>query len=544
LLTTPAHGIPPQDTVLLDGRSLDTTTVTLLADARAHPRIDPLALTRMETTWRSARELAGTTRVYGRSTGVGAHRTVDVAPHDADGHDLRILGSHAGGIGGALPARQIRAMLAVRINQLLAGGSGLRPAIVLTLAEALRSGVHPQVNEYGAVGTGDLTALAQLGLTLIGHLPWSVDGAPVPAAGPGSPAAGPGPRTAGPAVAPAGAPVSVPAVGHAPAAPAAAPPTPVSLEPGDALALLSSNALTLGQTALVCHDLGALLQASHVVAALALIAVQGSLEAYAAPVHAARPHPGSIHAAAEIRRLLGTPDRPGPPAGRIQDPFAFRCFPQLHGPALEACAALDRVLSVDLNSAAENPLISQEGPDGGPAAYHHGGFFAAPVTLQLDQLCLALLQTARLSVARIAALGRPDLTGLPSFLTDGTSASSGMMILEYSANAALAEVHASAAPASLGHAVLSHGVEDAASFATQAARKTLRAVDAYRLILGCELVAAVRGLRLRGVVPDAATPVGRAYGLAAGVLDAEMGDRPLSADAAAAAAVLDELSGL
>ncbi|WP_255955250.1 aromatic amino acid ammonia-lyase [Streptomyces odontomachi] len=530
MLTTPAERAAPRDTVLLDGRTLDAAGVTLLADAQARPRVDPAALTRMEASWRAAHQLVETGRVYGRSTGVGAHRTVDVTPQDADGHDLRLLGSHAGGIGAPLPTRQVRAMLAVRVNQLLAGGSGLRPAIVLTLAEALRSRFHPQAHEYGAVGTGDLTALAQLGLTLIGRLPWLYDDhlpEAVVMVPPDTAAAAAGTEDR-------------PEGGHR----RREPPDPVPLERGDALALLSSNALTLGQAALICHDLGRLLRASHVVSALSLLAAQGSSEAYAAPVHAARPHLGSVHIAAEIRRLIGAPDRPGPPAGRVQDPFAFRCFPQVHGPALEACAGLDRVLSVELNAAAENPLISLDGPDGTPAAYHHGGFFAAPLTLQLDQLCLAVLQTARLSAARIGALGRADLTGLPSFLTDGTTAGSGIMILEYSANSALAEVHAAAAPASLAHAVLSQGVEEGASFATQAARKALRVVDAYRLVLACELVAAVRALRLRGGPPDPAVPAGQAYAHAAAALDPDMTDRPLTGDVATAAAVLDDLAGL
>ncbi|GHH71000.1 histidine ammonia-lyase [Streptomyces sulfonofaciens] len=503
MLTTPVHRSAPPDPVVLDGHTLDATGVTRLADVQADPRVDPAALTRMETTWRAARQLTKTGRIYGRSTGVGAHRSVEITPQDADGHDLRLLASHAGGIGAPLPARQVRAMLAVRINQLLAGGSGLRPAIVLTLAEALRARVHPEVNEYGAIGTGDLTALAQLGLTLVGRRPWSA---------------------------------AEPQAGDPPAA--------IPMEPGDALGLLSSNALTLGQAALVCHDLGGLLRASHAVTALSLLAVEGSLEAYAAPVHAARPHPGSVHTAAEVRRLLGAPDRPEPPAGRIQDPFAFRCFPQQHGPALEACAALERVLAVDLNCAAENPLFTREGPGGGPGAYHHGGFFAAPLTLALDQLCLAVLGTARLSAARLVALGRSDLTGLPSFLTDGTPGSSGMMILEHSATGALAEVEACAAPASLSHAVLAQGVEEAASFATQASRKALRAIGAYRLVLGCELLAAVRALRLRGCAPDPALPAGQAFALAAAALDPETADRPLTADVAAAAAVLDDLPGL
>ncbi|MGW3413293.1 aromatic amino acid ammonia-lyase [Streptomyces sp. NPDC000888] len=496
---------------MLNGRDLDADAVSRIAEGTMAPAVHPAALEAMEHTRCAARKLAAEgARVYGRSTGVGAHRGTVVEERDGDGHDLRLLRSHAGGVGEPLPARQVRAMMAVRINQLLAGGSGLRPEIAEAIAAALRAGVHPAVTEYGAVGTGDLTALARLGLALFGQGGWE-----------GS--------TAG-----AGKPV----------------PEALRIERGDALALLSSSALTLGQSALVSHDLGGLLRAAHVVAALSLYAIDGSLEPYAPEVHRAHPHPAVGRSAAYVRRLLGVPERrpaevpeqPLPPSGRVQDPFGFRCFPQVHGPATEAWAGLERVLSIDLNSATENPLIGWDEVTGAAVAHHHGGFFAAPLTLALDQLCLATLGTARLSAARLSGLCRPELTGLRSFLADGASAGSGVMILEYSASAALAEVQACATPAALGHAVLAHGLEEAASFATQAARKALRLTEAYRLVLGCELVAAVRALRQRGAAPDPATPAGRAYARAAAVLDPAMADRPLTDDVAAATGLLDEFA--
>ncbi|GAA2663030.1 histidine ammonia-lyase [Streptomyces vastus] len=477
-------------------------------------------------------------RVYGRSTGVGAHRGAAVEERDGYGHDLRLLLSHAGGIGELLPVRQVRAMMLVRAGQLLAGGSGLRPEIATALLGALRAGVHPPVHEYGSVGTGDLTALAELGLALFGHAPWESD------------------------------------------ATAAEEPEPLRIQRGDALALLSSNALTLGQSALACHDLGALLRSAHVVTALSLYAVDGSLEAYAPEVHRAHPHPATVRAAADVRQLLGVtvrsaPDQSAPdqstpvePARgesirsvgdlpsspvrqlpssrgpRVQDPYGFRCFPQVHGPAMEAWANLERVLFVDLNSATENPLIGWDESTGTPVAHHHGGFFATPLTLALDHLCLAVLGTARLSAARLSALGRPELTGLRSYLADEASAGSGMMILEYGAAAATAEIQTYATPAALAHVVLSQGVEEAASFATQAARKTLRLTDAYRQVLACELVAAVRALRRRGTAPPPGTPAGRAYTRAAEVLNPAMADRPLTGDVTTAAALLTEFTQL
>ncbi|MFF3564732.1 aromatic amino acid ammonia-lyase [Streptomyces sp. NPDC002574] len=528
--------------VELDGRGLTVPDVVRLADAAAAPAVPPGALDRARRSWQAAERLAAAGRLYGRGTGVGAHRSVPVAAQDEAEHGLRLLRSHAGGAGALLPARQVRAMLAVRANQLLAGGSGIQPAFITALTDALRLGVHPAVNEYGGLGTGDLTALAATGLTLIGERPWLTDRPD--GSGPPSGDDGGHPRTEA-GFLPPGFPVqrhggaAGTGPGHtaeaSPAGPSSPLPAPVVPQPGDALALLSSNALTLGQAALACHHLDVLLRATHAVAALSLAAVSGSLEAYAPEVHALRPYPGVARAAAEVRRLLGVPGRAYGAGRRIQDPFGFRAFPQAHGPALDAAGALRGIVEVEINCPSENPLISADGT----AAHHHGAFYAAPLGLALDGLNLAVLQTAQLSAARLTALGRPDLTGLPGFLAAGPASSSGAMILEYTTNSALAELRSCATPASAGHAVLSHGLEEAASFASQAARQSLRAVDAYTTVLACELVTAVRALRLHPSPPP--VPV---FTVAAAVLPAGTEDRPLTADVTAAAEVLPVLADL
>ncbi|SHH83056.1 aromatic amino acid lyase [Streptomyces sp. 3214.6] len=607
--------------VVLNGTTLTVGELIALADGEAVPTVAPEARERAVRSRRTARRLAATGRLYGRGTGVGAQRSVPVDEADEAAHGLRLLRSHAGGAGALLPARQVRAMLAVRANQLLAGGSGIQPDFIDALTAALRLGVLPAVNEYGGVGTGDLTALAQTGLTLIGERPWAgeepggstgdpqPDGeapgslardpepaasarllpglgaptAPTPASGPVPdpvpipvPVSVPGPTPApvsvsasvsvrGPvpssALAPGAAPVAVatsvsgsaPTPAPAPAfdatpGPASAPattstglPAPVTLQPGDALALLSSNALALGQAALAQNALDTLLRATHAVAALSLVAVSGSPEAYAAPVHALRPYAGAARAAGEVRRLLGLPDRPAHhPGGRVQDPFGFRAFPQAHGCALDACERLREILEVEVNCPSENPLMDPEGA----AAYHHGGFFAAPLGLALDAANLALLQTAQLSAARLAALGDPGLTGLPAFLGAGPASSSGTMILEYTANSALAELRSCTTPASAGHAVLSRGLEEAASFAGQAARQALRATDAYATVLACELVASVRALRMHPHPSPHSMPPAEVFAVAAAALPAGTEDRPLTGDVTAAAQLLPVLAEL
>ncbi|MFE7073380.1 aromatic amino acid ammonia-lyase [Streptomyces sp. NPDC057620] len=497
--------------VVLDGYSTGVADVVRLADGSARPVPGTDAMKRVEESWDAARRIAATGRVYGRSTGVGANRNEDVPTEAAAEHGLRLLRSHAGAIGAELPAREVRAMLAVRANQLLAGGAGLRPTVVTALCEALESGAHPVVNEFGSVGTGDIAALAQVGLALAGEHPWR-DGE----------GAGLSARAGTGVVEQAGA------------------PEPQPLDNNDALALISSNALTLGQSALALHELRGLIGATQVVAALSLVAVDGSYEAYAAPVHAARPHRGSTEVARRMREMIGAPDRPTPPLGRIQDPYGFRCVPQIHGPAYDAADALEEVLAVEINAAAENPLICAADM----AAYHHGGFYQAQLALALDHFRLSLTQVARLSTSRLSTLNEPAYTRLRPFLADHEPASSGVMILEYAAGAALGDLRAFSAPASLGHAVLSRGVEEQASFASLAARQTLRACSAYRLVVGCELVAAVRALRQRGLRPDPELPVGRALEIAESVLDADATDRPLTDDVTAAAALLDRFTDI
>jgi len=560
------------DLVVLDGVGFGVADVVRLADGDARPVPGTDAMKRATESWDAARQIAATGRVYGRSTGVGANRNEDVPTEAAAEHGLRLLRSHAGAIGDELPAREVRAMLAVRANQLLAGGAGLRPTVVTALCEALESGVYPVVNEFGSVGTGDIAALAQVGLALVGERPWraaehagagggggggvagtafgtagadnsggvgavaSGGSGAVASGGPGAVVSGEG---GGVAFGGRGAVVS--GQGGAAASGARAPvgvPEPQPLDNNDALALISSNALTLGQSALALHELRGLIGATQVVGALSLLAVDGSHEPFAAPVHAARPHRGSTEVARRMRELIGAADRPTPPLGRIQDPYGFRCLPQIHGPAHDAADALEEVLAIEINAAAENPFISAEDM----TAYHHGGFYQAQLALALDHFRLAITQVARLSTSRLSSLNEPSFTRLKPFLADNEPASSGVMILEYAAAAALGDLRAFSAPASLGHAVLSRGVEEQASFASLAARQTLRACRAYRLVVGCELVAAVRALRQRDLRPDPELPVGRALELAEAVLDDDPADRPLTDDVTAATGLLDRFT--
>ncbi|WP_406841845.1 aromatic amino acid ammonia-lyase (plasmid) [Streptomyces sp. AHU1] len=473
--------------IILDGRSLSAAQVSALARGHAQLLLDTKAREQVREARQIAERITGRRRVYGYTTGVGANRTASVPDSTVDTFGMRLLRSHSGGIGPVVPDEQTRAMLTVRLNQLLRGGAAVDVAVLDRISEALSRGYLPTVHALGAIGTGDLSALGELGLTLAGELPWRGGSGPAP--------------------------------------------EPLTLTRWDALPLMSSGALTIGQSALAATDLGLLLDQVPLVAALTLTALHGSTEPYAEYVHELRPHAGAQRLAARMRELLAPAAWDSP---LVQDPFGLRCLPQVHGAALDAWSALDHVLTVEINAGVENPLLNVDAED----YHHHGGFHLAQLGLALDQLRLALLSTAALSTTRLGILLEPAFTTLPPFLADADHGSSGLMITEYVAQSALAELRGAAQPASLGHAVISRGVEEHASFASTGARRLLESVEHFKLVLACELVAAVRALRMRGLFPAGDGELRGFYDRAAQLLDPSVADRNLTADVETAAAML------
>jgi histidine ammonia-lyase len=474
--------------IIIDGASLTCAEVAAVARDEARVAVAPDAAAAARAGWETARDVTARRPVYGRTTGVGANRNVGLAGGDLAEHGLRLLRSHAAGSGPLQPADLGRAMLVTRLNQIGAGGSGVDPAVLEVLADALNRGFTPPVPLYGAIGTGDLTALASTGLCLIGERAWRTG-------------TGPPPR--------------------------------FPLRPAEALGFMSSNAATIGEGALACHDLRGLTSAAVVIAALSLLAVRGSLEPYAPAVQRARPA-GQQRVAGRMRALLAGPvlaDTGHAPA-RMQDSYGYRAFPQVHGPAVDSLEYAGQVVSTELNAASENPMVD---PDG-QAVWHNGNFHAAYVGLALDSARAALFQTAALSAARLGTLVEPSFTGLHPFAAD-TPASSGIMVLEYVAQSAVADLRRFATPAALGSAVLSRGVEEHAGFSTQSARASTDAVAAYRAVLACELAAAVRVLRMQGRAP-AGGPLRAAFDAADAVLDPRTADRPLDADLTSAEGLL------
>jgi histidine ammonia-lyase len=424
--------------------------------------------------------------VYGLTTGVGALRTVptDITPGDGTSHALRLWRSHATGYGTTYDDATARAAMAIRLHQITSGRSGVSAALASSLGAAVASGAVPELHRIGSIGTGDLVPLAQLGLTLVGERPWRTGGAPVAA-----------------------------------------------VDDADALPFMSSNALTLANAALVHRRLARLCDAAERVTALSAVALRASLQAYDARVHAGRPDASQQAVAGRLRALL---EPAGWTPARIQDPFGLRTVPQVHAPFVDALVTTEQAVRVEVDDSTENPLVV---PDGTPL--HHGGFVTARLSATLDALRQATYPVVALSAARLSALVNPSLSGLPAFLASGPPGSSGVMILEYLAQDALARARILTTPVSTGHAVLSLGLEEHASFSTQAAWACEQMVEGAPVVLGCELVAAVRAIRTDPErLPEG--PLREVFERAAAELAEDRSDRPLTDDLTAAVRLVEQ----
>lgn len=407
----------------------------LVAQARGRqpwrPVLDDASRARLARSARALSDAAADGQVYGLTTGVGALRDVPVGAEGGQG--LRLWRSHAAGFGPELDDDEARLTMAVRLHQLAAGPSGVSVGLADALERALVGGAVPVLHGYGGIGTADLTVLAELGLALVGEGEWR-HGAPAPA----------------------------------------------TARESDALPFISSGARTAATGALVHADLGALLGATEEVAARSFRALRGNAQAYDARVFAGRDDPAAAAAAARMRELVGVGGEPA----RVQDPFALRTVPQVHGVATAALDAAAAAVRAEIGASGENPL-----PVDG-AALHHGQFLTQRLAAAFDAVREAWVAVATLSQARLSALMDPRLTGRPAFLAHGPAGSSGAMVLEYVAADVLARLRTTAAPATLGRTSVSIGLEETASHATQSVLEARRAAALLPDLLACELVAA------------------------------------------------------
>lgn len=478
----------PAGSVVLTGADLAVADVEAVARHGSGAVLDGQARARMAEA-RAVVEgiVARGETVYGVTTGFGDLSTRRIPPEEAGRLQENLLASHAAGVGDPLPRDVVRAMLLLRANTLALGHSGCRPELVDRLCRFLELGIHPVVPAQGSVGaSGDLAPLAHLALPLIGRGRVEIGGVVRPAAD----------------------------------ALAAAGLEPLVLQPKEGLALLNGTQLMSAIGALLLADADRLTRTASVVAAMSVEALLGTEVAFAAAYQLARPHPGQVAVAAELRHLLrgsGLQAAHHASDHRVQDPYSLRCVPQVHGAVRDALGHLRRVLDVELNAATDNPLVFPGGggvPEdalatGGGLVISGGNFHGEPIALALDVAKLALAELGAISERRTALLLDPRLNGgLPAFLAPDPGRNSGLMILQYTAAALASENKVLAHPSSADSIPTSANMEDHVSMGAGAARHARQVLGHVERILGIELLCAAQALdlRLRALGPAAPAP--------------------------------------
>jgi histidine ammonia-lyase len=475
------------ETIVLTGADATLGAVEAVARHGALAALDEGARARMQESRDVIERLVAAGEVvYGVTTGFGALATRSVAPADARRLQENLLMSHAAGVGADLPREVVRAMLLLRANTLALGHSGCRPILVDRLLDFLRLGIHPIVPEQGSVGaSGDLAPLAHLALPLIGRGRVEMAGHPLPAL------------------------VALREVGL----------EPLVLEAKEGLALLNGTQLMSAIGALLLADADRLTRTASVAAAMSVEALLGTDVAFAAPYQLARPHPGQIAVAAEMRHLLRDSSLQTGHKGdthKVQDPYSLRCVPQVHGAVRDALDHLRRVLDIEMNSATDNPLVFPEGgvvaeaalATGGGMVISGGNFHGEPVALALDFAKLALAELGAISERRTALLLDARLNGgLPAFLAPASGLDSGMMIYQYTAAALASENKVLVHPASADSVPTSANQEDHVSMGPIAARHGRTILEHVERIIAIELVVAAQALDFRLALPATAGAV-------------------------------------
>ena len=476
--------------ITIDGRTLTLEQVEAVARDRVAVRLSDEAVARVEAS-RALLEglIEGDAPVYGVNTGFGRLADVRIPRDEQRALQRNLVRSHAAGVGAPLPAGEVRAIMLLRANTLVRGQSGCRLVVVERLLDLLNRGVHPIVPETGSVGaSGDLVPLAHVALGLTGEGRVEVEGRE---------------RGAAESLAEAGV-------------------APLALGEKEALALLNGTQATTGIGVLAQRRFRRALDTADVAGAMSLEGLRGTPDAFRPEIHAARPHPGQVESARRLWELLDGSEireshRTDDP--RVQDPYSLRCMPQVHGAAREACAYAHRILTTEVNSTTDNPLVlpvqageesapagvrvADRGPDAGgrkttpppQAEVLSGGNFHAQVVAQcLDLVAIAAADLASISERRIDRMLNPDLSGLPAFLTPKPGTRSGLMVAQVTAADALSEMRVLAHPASADSVPTCASQEDHVSMGMAAARKVRRAIELLETVLAVELLCAAQAV--------------------------------------------------
>ncbi len=448
--------IKPGRMTLSDLRRISREPVTLKLDSGAIPDIE--ASTQIVDA-----VIAEGRTVYGINTGFGLLANTKIAPDDLETLQRSIVLSHAAGIGTFMRDETVRLMMALKINSLARGYSGIRLCVLQALITLLNREIYPCVPQKGSVGaSGDLAPLAHMSTVLLGEGQARYKGEVISGAN------------------------ALEIAGL----------KPITLAPKEGLALLNG---TQASTALALEGLFTaedLFASAIVCGAMSVEAAMGSRRPFDAKIHLVRGHQTQIDAAAAYRYLLDESSEIGLShidCEKVQDPYSLRCQPQVMGACLQQIRNAADTLLTEANSVSDNPLVFAKEND----IISGGNFHAEPVAMAADNLALAIAEMGSLSERRMALLIDSALSKLPPFLVDNGGVNSGFMIAQVTSAALASENKTLAHPASVDSLPTSANQEDHVSMATFAARRLGDMGENTRGILAVEYLAAAQGIDFR-----------------------------------------------
>jgi histidine ammonia-lyase len=402
---------------------------------------------------------ASTAPIYGINTGFGSLYNRNIS-HDQLGKlQENLVKSHACGTGPDVPLDIVKLMLFLKIQSLSYGYSGVQLITVQRLVEMFNENVLPRIYEMGSLGaSGDLAPLAHLSLPLINEGEVFIKGKLSSSADVNKKFSW----------------------------------SPITLEAKEGLALLNGTQFMSAYGSWCIVHGHRIVNLANIIGALSLDAFDGRIEAFLEPVHRIRPQKGQVKVAAEIRRYLDGSELIRQPKKHVQDPYSFRCIPQVHGASSDAIDYCTNVFLTEVNSVTDNPNVFPEED----AIISAGNFHGQPLALALDFLTIALAELGNISERRTYQLisGSRDL---PNYLIANPGINSGLMIPQYTAASLVSQNKQLSTPASVDSIVSSNGQEDHVSMGANAATKAYRVVNNLYSILAIELVTAAQALNFR-----------------------------------------------
>ena len=443
----------------LDPTNIDLVTLRQIWTG-AEARLDDASLQRVADAAASVdRIVAGGETVYGVNTGFGLLANTRIPDDRLAELQTNLILSHSAGLGDPLPRHVTRLMIVLKLLGLGRGYSGVRPLVIDALQRLLDADAMPLIPSQGSVGaSGDLAPLAHLISALMGYGRICVGGDVMPATD------------------------ALKRIGL----------EPLQLGPKEGLALING---TQASTALA---LNALFQGERVFAAaiaagaLSVDALRGSIKPFDLRISELRGQPGQIRVAAVIRGLLDGSEilTSHVACSRVQDPYSFRCQPQVMGASLDLLQCAASTLTIEAGAVTDNPIVF---PDE-DKAISGGNFHAQPVAFAADTIAMALCEVGSISERRVSVLVDPKMSGLPAFLTEDSGVNSGLMIPQVTAAALVSENKSLAFPASVDSIPTSAGQEDHVSMAPIAARKAGCIARNAAGVIAVELMAAAEGI--------------------------------------------------